>query len=303
MDELPYRNLASYLRERFGTRVFKIPVDAGFDCPNRDGTVGVGGCSFCENESFSPPARKRGRSVAEQVEQARRAKWRSDPGARFMVYFQAFTNTHAPPDRLVEIYGQALCEGVVALAVGTRPDSVPDTVLGILSSIATRLDVWLELGLQSSHDETLKKINRGHGAADFVDVVKRASGSGLKILAHVILGLPGEGTAEVKATARFLASLPIDGVKVHHLYVARNTALARAHERGEVALLTPQAHAELVADFLERIPDSVVVHRLVSDAAPPHLVAPRWDQSKAEVLGLIIDEFRRRGTRQGSRAP
>ncbi|MHC4600528.1 MAG: tRNA modification radical SAM protein MnmL/YtqA [Planctomycetota bacterium] len=301
--DLPYRNFASYLRERFGGRVIKIPVDAGFTCPNRDGTLGEGGCAFCANESFSPPVRRAAEPVVDQVRKAVEAHRRRDPDARFMVYFQAFTNTHAPPERLAALYAETLLDGVVALAVGTRPDAVPDPVLDVFPPLFDRVEVWLELGLQSAHDATLARIDRRHDAACFADATKRASKRGLKTLAHVILGLPGEGPEEVRGTARFLAALPVDGVKIHHLYVAESTPLARAFQQGRVETPTPETHVRLVADFLERLPSRVVVQRLVSDPEPSLLLAPKWEAPKADVLSMIVEEFRRRGTRQGSLHP
>jgi len=217
-----------------------------------------------------------------------------------MVYFQAYTNTHAPLGELAKAWDQALEEDVVALAVGTRPDCVPDPVLELLSSYAESREVWLELGLQSADDETLKRIRRGHVVADFVDASHRASGKGLKTLAHVILGLPGEDEEDVRRTARALASLPMDGIKIHHLYVARGTPLEKDYLEGGLKTLTPQEYVPQVVDFLERTPGRVVVQRLVSDPEPSLLVAPKWKRTKAEILDSIVREFERRGTRQGS---
>jgi radical SAM protein (TIGR01212 family) len=302
MNCLPYRSLSSYVRERFGAGVIKIPVDAGFSCPNRDGTIGSGGCTFCANESFSPPARRARRPLAEQIASARAAHLRRRPGARFWIYFQPFTNTHGPLAFLQAAWAEALLPDVVALSVGTRPDCVPDPVLDLLVSCAGPREVWLELGLQSANDETLRRIRRGHTAGDFADAARRAAGFGLHVLAHVILGLPGETDRDVRGTAAFLAGLPVRGVKVHHLYVAKGTALEEEYRRGSVPVLEPGEYARLAADFLERLPPDVVVHRLVSDPEPDLLVAPVWNVSKAEVLRGIADELARRGTRQGALA-
>jgi radical SAM protein (TIGR01212 family) len=224
---------------------------------------------------------------------------RRHPDARFLVYFQAFTNTHASPERLRETYDQALLDDVVALSIGTRPDSVPDPVLDLLAEYRADREVWIEFGLQSADNRTLKRIRRGHTFDTFADAVGRSHRRGLKILAHVILGLPGEGPEHVRETARALSRLPLDGVKIHHLYVARGTALAEEYDRGEIPVLPPAEFASLAADFLERTPSRVVVQRLVSDPDPDHLIAPRWEVSKADVLRMIVEEFTRRGTRQG----
>jgi len=299
---LPYRNLSGYLRERFDAPVVKIPVDAGFSCPHRDGARGAGGCTFCANDSFSPAVRRVPVPVGLQIASARAGYLRRRPGSLFWVYFQPFTNTHGTLEALRSAYDQALLPDVVALSIGTRPDCVPDPVLDLLAGYAREREVWLELGLQSSNDATLSRIRRGHTAADFADAARRAASRGLKVLAHVILGLPGEGEREVRETAAFLARLPVRGVKIHHLYVARGTALEEEYLRGEVRLLAPGEHASLAADFLERTPPDVVVHRLVSDPGPGELVAPVWTLSKAEVLQAIVGELRGRGTRQGTRA-
>jgi radical SAM protein (TIGR01212 family) len=298
--ELPYRNFGRDFRERFGTRVIKITVDAGFSCPNRDGTLAEGGCTFCSNASFSPASRRAPRPVREQVLEARDALRRRNPDACFLVYFQAYTNTHAPVETLREVYDQALVEGVAALAVGTRPDTVPDPVLDLLATYQPLREVWLELGLQSAREETLRRIRRGHGWEAFEDAVLRANARGLKTLAHVILGLPGETRDDMMETAERLASLPLDGLKIHHLYVARGTPLEREHAEGKVETLAPEAFVSLVVDFLERTPPRVVIQRLVSDPDPGLLVAPRWNLGKPQVLDRIVREFERRGTRQGS---
>ncbi len=299
---LPYRNLASYLRETFDRPVAKITVDAGFTCPMRDGTLDTEGCTFCAVDSFRPASLREPPSLEQQIDRARRRLRSRRPDLAFLVYFQPHTNTHASVDVLEKTYRHALLDDVVALSVGTRPDCVPDPVLDLLASYAPKRDVWLELGLQSAHDETLRRIRRRHDYACFADAVHRAMRRGLKTLAHVILGLPGEEAKHVRETARRLASLPLDGVKIHHLYVAEGTALAENWRRGNVKTLSVEEHADLATDFLERIPSDVVVHRLVSDPAPELLLAPRWEVSKPEALRLIVETFRRRGTRQGSRA-
>jgi len=296
----PYRRLSEYLRRRFGARVRKIPLDAGLTCPNRDGTKGVGGCAYCVDETFSPSAGRR--SVAEQVAAAL-ARPRK-PGDRFIAYFQPASNTYAPVDRLREMYDQAVsAPEVVALAVGTRPDCAPDPVLDLLQSYTGRVDVWVEYGLQSAHDRTLARINRGHGFAEFADAVERTRGRGLRIGAHVILGLPGETRQDMMETAGRLDALSVDAVKLHHLYVARGSALEPEYAAGRLRVLSEAEYVPLACDFMERLSQNVVMDRLIGESLRPEMVvAPRWTWSKAQVIQAIVDEFRRRGTAQGARS-
>jgi uncharacterized protein len=305
----PWRTFSAYLRERFGCRVRKITVDGGFTCPNRDGTRGSGGCIYCNNEAFSPAVSGLGTGrpaaplpIRAQVEAAIARGGRRTP-AKFMVYFQAFTNTYAPVARLRERYDEALVHpDIVALAIGTRPDCIDDAVLDLLSSYAPRHEVWLELGLQTIHDETLARINRGHTARAFLDAVNRARARPLKICVHVILGLPGETREHNRATADALARLPYHGLKIHPLAVVKGTILAEKYARGEVALLSEEAFVERAADFLERTPPDAVVQRLTADTLSSLLVAPAWCANKQRLLDRIAGELERRGTRQGSAA-
>jgi len=292
---------SQFLRERFGCKVYKLTVDAGFTCPNRDGTRGTGGCIYCENRSFSPAAGSR-LPVHEQLEREKllaRARY----GARkFLAYFQPFSNTYAPVERLRALHQEALAvEGVVGLSLGTRPDCVPDEVLDYLEALAKRTHLWVEYGLQSAHDETLRSINRGHDFAEFRDAVRRAQGRGIFICVHLILGLPGETPAMIRETAERVAELGIDGVKLHHLHVVRNTPLEALYRRGQVSLLELDEYVRLAADALERLPPWTVLQRFVGDVQGESLVAPRWQEGKLRVLEAIQEELARRGSRQGAR--
>jgi radical SAM protein (TIGR01212 family) len=221
---------------------------------------------------------------------------------KFIAYFQSFTNTYAPGEQLQALYGEALAfPQVVGLSVGTRPDCLADAVLDLLADYAQNYLVWLEIGLQSAHDATLKRINRGHGVSCFTHAVKRAAARGLETVAHVILGLPGEGRAEMTATAAYLAELPLQGVKIHLLYVAKNSALAPGYRAGTYRCLTEREYVSLAADFLELLPPRLVIHRLTGDPHPGELLAPDWCRDKSRVLRLIREEFVWRDSRQGSR--
>jgi len=290
-----------FLRQRFGFRVQKLVVDAGFTCPNRDGRLGRGGCTYCDNGAFSPATARRDRSVAEQV-RSEASLARERYGAReFIAYFQAFTNTYAPVERLERLYREALSvEGVVGLSIGTRPDCVPDAVLDLLERLARETHVWVEYGLQSAHDETLRRVHRGHAVADFDDAVRRTQGRGLFVCAHLILGLPGETPAMMRATADHVAAFGIDGVKTHHLHVVRGTNLEQEWRSGKVETLSLEAYASLAADTLERLPPWCVLQRFCGDVQGEALLAPLWGVGKLRVLEAIEGELERRGARQGA---
>jgi uncharacterized protein len=299
---LPYQDLNSYLKARFGARVQKITLDAGLTCPNRDGRVGTGGCLYCNARGSGTGARSRGLTISQQVEEGMTRLFRRYKATRFIAYFQSYSNTYAPIEQLRDLYEEALAfPEIVGLSLGTRPDCLEDEVLDLLAGYARQRLVWLELGLQSAHDATLKSLNRGHDVACFTAAVARAATRNLAVVAHVILGLPGEGPRETAATAAYLARLPLHGVKIHLLYVVRDSALARLYEQGAYTCLTADEYRQQVVDFLELLPPHLVIHRLTGDPHPQELLAPAWSLEKPRVLYAIRDEFARRGSRQGSR--
>jgi radical SAM protein (TIGR01212 family) len=295
-----YRAFSAFLRERFGTRVFRVTVDAGFTCPNVDGTVAVGGCVYCDNRSFSPNRRLPRTPIREQVRRGvaiLENRYRAD---RFLAYFQAATNTYAPVQKLRRLYDEALDHPqIIGLAIGTRPDCVPEPVLELLQGYARDRYVLLELGLQTIHDRSLDWMNRGHHFDSFVDAVRRCQGRGLDLCAHVILGLPGESRDDMLATADALAALPVNGAKIHNLHVVRDTPLEAMYRAGKVRLFELAEYVEVVCDFLERLPPSLVIHRLNGDAPPDYLVAPAWCLDKPDLLRAIDAELERRDSWQG----
>ncbi len=297
-----YHDFKSYLRNAFGARVAKLPIDAGFTCPNRDGRSGTGGCIFCDGRGSA--LRRAGPlpSVTEQLT-AMRERYVRHGAERFIPYFQTFTNTDAPLERLRALWDEAVgfSPDVVGLAVGTRPDCVPDATLDLLASYGSRVRVHLELGLQSAHPRTIARINRGHTLEQFDDAVRRAAARGIEVVAHVMLGLPGETPAMMRETARALAALPIAGLKIHALLVLEGTALAEEWRRGGVPLPDLPTYAGWVADFLELIPSGVFVERLTADGYRDVLLAPAWSGSKLAVLNAIERELALRDSRQGSR--
>lgn len=295
-----YRPWSRFLRERFGTRVYRVTIDAGFTCPNVDGTLAVGGCVYCDNRSFSPNRRLPRTPVREQVRRGIEVLQARYGAERFLAYFQAATNTYAPVEKLRRLYAEALEHPqVVGLAIGTRPDCVPDPVLDLLQDQARQCFVCLELGLQTIHDRTLDWMNRGHHCDAFLDAVQRSHGRGLDLCAHVILGLPGETTADMLATADVLAGLGLNGVKIHNLHVVKGTPLERDYRAGKVRLLERDEYVQVVCDFLERLPPEMVIHRLQGDAPPDYLVAPAWCRDKSRLLLAIDAELQRRDSWQG----
>ncbi len=280
----PYRSLSSYLREIFGRTLRKVSIDPGFGCPNRDGTLGSDGCAFCNMDSFVP-VHARGKD--DPLKQVRLAgKKKGDP---FIAYLQAGTGTYTTSERFRELV-ESICEipRVAGLFIGTRPDCVTDGILDVLEPWIYRKLVWLEMGLQSAHDETLKQIGRGHDLASFTRARELAGRRGIPVLAHVILGLPGEGDGEMMDTAHYLARQRIEGVKIHHLQVIRGTAMESMFRAGKVSPLNMDFYPELVAGFLERLPPFTVIHRLAADAPDDLLIAPQWpDRQK------VIEAIRR----------
>lgn len=300
-----YYSFNRYLQDRFGVKVYKVTLDAGFTCPNRDGSVGWGGCTFCNNEGFSVNSRadrRKTKSIEEQLQEGMAFKSRRYKARKFLAYFQAYTNTYGSVDHLKDLYDRALSfPDVVGLSIGTRPDCAGDEVLDLIEGYARRTEVWLEYGLQSAHDRTLELINRGHDFACFVDALNRTQGRNIHICVHVVLGLPGETRDDMLETARLLGRMEFQGIKIHLLHILRNTVMERQYQRGELRLMEQEEYASLVVDFLEWIPPHVTIHRLSADAPPGSLVAPQWCLNKASVLRSIHEEMDRRHFKQGSR--
>jgi uncharacterized protein len=303
MNSLPYTDLSTHLRQRFGCRVHKIAIDAGLTCPNRDGSRGVGGCIYCNALGSGTGASLRA-TVAEQIRAARPFLGKRYKAEKFIAYFQSFSNTYAPVGRLRALWEEALAEeDIVGLSIGTRPDCVGGEVLDLLGEFARSTALTLELGLQSIHDRTLSLINRGHTAAEFLDAVSRVRERGIEVCVHVILGLPGETRADMLETALALASLDIQGVKLHLQYVVRGTPLHRMFERGEYRCLEAEEYADILCAFVAHLPSRVVIHRLTGDPHREELAAPLWALDKGNVLRLIGETFRSTGLRQGSLCP
>ena len=289
-----------YMLQQHGERVHKIALDAGMTCPNRDGEKGMGGCTFCNNASFSPNGRTPP-ALAEQINNGKHSIGKGTKARRFLAYFQAYTNTYADVAALAELYEEALSEPDMAgLSIGTRPDCVPDAVLDLLVSYQRRgLVVWLELGLQSAFDETLKRVNRGHGLKEYEKTVIAARRRGIPVCTHLIIGLPGETERHYHSTLDTVLALGTDGLKLHPLHVVKNTVLAIQWRRGEYQPLEVADYIRIAVDLIERTPPHIVYHRVTGTASKDILLAPSWCSQKWNILNGIEFELRRRGHHQG----
>jgi radical SAM protein (TIGR01212 family) len=293
--------LGQDLIRRYGQRVHKLAVNAGFTCPNRDGSKGRGGCTFCNNVSFSPNARELP-DVARQIDAGRQVLAKRTGAKRFIAYFQAYTNTYADVDELDRLYRQALAEpDVLGLSVGTRPDCVPPAVLDLLAGYqAEGHEVWLELGLQSAFDETLQRVNRGHDLAEYEVAVKASRQRNLSVCTHLIIGLPGEDVGHAMASLQQVLSMGVDGLKLHPLHVVKGTRLAGQWRRGEYVALSQKDYVDTVVQMVANTPANIVYHRLTGTAAENILLAPAWCARKWQVLNAITERFAELGCRQGS---
>jgi len=299
-QQKPYKLFSDHLKSRFGCRVHKISVDAGFGCPNRDGGRAGSGCLFCDPGGSGAVGIERQLSVTEQLEAGKEVMTRKYKAGRFMAYFQPFSNTLAPVARLRQLYDEALAvDGMVGLAVGTRPDCLPAEVITLLNEYHERTYFWLELGLQSSHDRTLEWLRRGHDVACFLEAFSAARSRGLRICVHVVLGLPGESRDDMLKTADLLAKLKVDGVKLHLLHILKETPLGSLYADGGIQVLSQEDYIQLVVDVIERLHPQTLIHRLTGDGPRDQLLAPLWSLKKWEVLNGIDAEFDRRGSSQG----
>jgi radical SAM protein (TIGR01212 family) len=301
-EPLPYRTLAPWLEARFGGPVHRVALDAGSTCPNRDGTRGYGGCTYCDVEGSGTGAWKSGLELAAQLEQGLARVARRGQGVRAIAYLQSYSNTYVPAARLDEVLGvlERSAAPLAAVSIATRPDTLPDEALRRLERLAERVEVWVELGLETANDEVQQRIRRLHTLAEFHDAAARVRQAGLVCVAHAILGLPGDGRAGARATAVELARAGVEGVKVHQLMVLERTQLARDWRAGTLELLDEPTYVEWLADFVERLAPQQVLHRLTGDADARVLLAPLPAFDKSRVRAGLARELERRGTRQAS---
>ncbi len=298
METVRYRSLNAYLRQRFGEKVYKLALDGGFTCPTRDGTLDTRGCSFCSGGSgaFTVPV---GRDVHAAIERAKTLV-ADKGGKKYIAYYQSYTGTYAPIERLRALYTETLSHpDVVALSIGTRPDCLPEEVVALLGELNAVKPVWVELGLQTVHEATARLIRRGYPLAVFDDAVRRLHGAGIEVIVHMILGLPGETPEMMAETARYIGQSGAEGIKFQLLHVLEGTDLAEDYRKGLFSVLTLEEYIRVLESCVETIPADMVIHRLTGDGARRELIAPLWSADKKAVLNAINRAFERDNVRQG----
>ena len=306
--EKRYYSLDYYLKTTYGEKLYKISLDGGMTCPNRDGTVGTGGCTFCSQGGSGEFAvgRTGYPDVWEQIEQAKTRVHRKISGeGKYIAYFQSYTNTYAPVDYLRTLFERAITHpDIVALSVGTRPDCLGDEVVALLKELNRQKPVWVELGLQTIHEKTAERIHRGYRLEVFEDAYRRLKEAGLTVVVHVILGLPGETKEEMLETVDYLGKIPVDGIKLQLLHILKGSQMATEYEKNPFSLMELEEYLDLILTCVARLPQSVVIHRLSGDGAKALLIGPAWSANKKLVLNRMMQKFRENGIFQGcQRAP
>lgn len=299
----PYHSLDYELKRQFGQKIYKVSLDGGMSCPNRDGTVGTGGCTFCSQGGSGEFAvgRTGYPDVWEQIEQAKTRVHRKISGeGKYIAYFQSYTNTYAPVDYLRTLFERAITHpDIVALSVGTRPDCLGDEVVALLKELNGQKPVWVELGLQTIHEKTAERIHRGYRLEVFEDAYRRLKEAGLTVVVHVILGLPGETKEEMLETVDYLGKIPVDGIKLQLLHILKGSQMAAEYEKNPFSLMELEEYLDLILTCVTRLPQSVVIHRLSGDGAKALLIGPAWSANKKLVLNRMMQKFRENGIFQG----
>lgn len=292
---MEYYSLNQYLKDTFGEKVYKLALDAGFTCPNRDGTLDTRGCIFCSGAGSGDFAECRNLSVTEQIVQGKKRVEKKIKSGKYIAYFQAFTNTYAPVEKLRNVYEEALMQpDVAAISIATRPDCLPHDVIDLLAELNRIKPVWVELGLQTIHEKSAEYIRRGYPLAVYDDAVRKLKNAGLTVITHVILGLPGETKEEMKQTVSYVGAGGADGIKLQLLHVIHGTDLEKEYLAGKFRTLELDEYVRLVADCLELLPRNMVIHRMTGDGDKRTLVAPMWSADKKRVLNALIGEIQGR---------
>jgi len=295
-----YSDYNTYLRQLFGQRVQKITVDAGLSCPNRDGLLSTRGCVYCNAKGSGSGMFATGLSIREQIKTGKIGMIKKYKAKKFLAYFQSYTNTYTSCKHMKQMYDEALsCDGMVGMAIGTRPDCIDTEKLDLIESYTENYLVWLEYGLQSVHDVTLKMINRGHTVKDFFNAVRLTRGRGINICTHVILGLPGEDKKMMLESAKILADSSVNGVKIHLLYVVKGTMLDKMWKNGEYTPMEQKEYVDTVCDFIELLPDNIIIQRITGDPHGDELRAPMWAGRYRETFNMIQHTFEKRDSFQG----
>lgn len=298
-----FRSYNNWLRERFGERVYKVIVDAGFTCPNRDGTVAVGGCAYCNNNSFRPTAAIKTDPIRDQVRDGIEYIRKRFDAKKFIIYFQPFTNTYAETEYLRRLYTDAIDHPeVVGLTIGTRPDCVDEEKIRMIDEIAQRTFVSLEFGVESIYDDTLRRVNRGHGYGAFLNAMRLARGRSIHLGAHLVLGFPWETRDQWLAMAGEMSRVGVDMLKIHHLHIVRGTALAAEYARSPFHVLGYEEYLDLLCEFIERLDPRIVIERMFGKAPAGLLVAPHWKRTKSDLMIDVQKKFEERGVMQGTKS-
>lgn len=285
---MTYLDFGTWMRERFPYKVQKISIDAGFSCPNWDGKLSKGGCTFCNNESFNPSYCSPKESITEQIERGKKFFSKKYPDMKYLAYFQAYTNTYAPLAELQRMYEEALSvKDVVGIVIGTRPDCIEDALLDYLQQLNKRAFIIVEYGIESVNDETLRKIRRGHTFACSRDAIERTHARGILTCGHIILGLPGEDTAESLRQAPLISSLPLDFLKIHQLQIVKGTALAMQYAQQPFHLYTVEEYIDLIIKYISLLRKDLIFERFVSQCPPEILIAPKWGLKNYEFTNLL----------------
>ncbi len=295
-----YYTLNYYYRRIFNDKIFKVALDGGFTCPNRDGTISYGGCIYCSSRGSGDFAGERSKHLKQQFRETRDKMHKKWQKAKYIGYFQAFTSTYAPANELKEMYTTIMNEeGVVGISIATRPDCLSEDILGVLEEVNKDTMLWVELGLQTVHEKTQKTINRGHDYQTFLEGVNNLRKRNINVVVHIIINLPSESKEDMMETARMVSNLPIQGIKIHMLHLLRDTPMMKLYEKGQLKFMNKQEYVELIVDILEILPKEMVIHRLTGDGPPELLIEPLWTLKKWEVLNAIDKELKDRDSWQG----
>ena len=291
---MKYIEYGPWLQEQLGTKVQKISVNAGFTCPNRDGTIGFGGCTFCNNQTFNPAYCQPTKSITQQLQEGKEFFARKYPAMKYLAYFQAYTNTYGELEHLKEMYEEALrVPDVVGLVIGTLPDCVPPSLLDYLAELNRRTFLIIEYGIESANEETLLRIHRGHTYALSEEIVKQTAALGIRVGAHIILGFPWESREELMRQADKIAQLPLSTLKLHQLQIIRGTALAQEYQQHPWSLPTAEEYIDLVLEYIAHLPASLVLERFVSQSPPKYVIAPQWGLKNYEFTNLVKQKMKK----------
>ena len=292
---MKYIEFGPWLQEQLGTKVQKISVNAGFTCPNRDGTIGYGGCTFCNNQTFNPAYCQPSKNITQQLEEGKRFFARKYPNMKYLAYFQAYTNTYGQLEHLKELYEEALrVTDVVGLVIGTRPDCMPPSLLEYLTDLNKRTFLIIEYGIESANEETLQRINRGHSFALSAEIIRKTAACGIRVGGHVIIGFPWETRKELMHQADEIGRLPLTTLKLHQLQIIKGTALAEEYNLNPWPVPTAEEYIDLVLEYISHLPSTLVLERFVSQSPPEYVIAPQWGLKNYEFTNLVKQKMKKK---------